>query len=109
MKAAQRETVEERFRVEIEGLKALLTRQGGQLSALADQVRRVEEGGAVERKLVRNEEEIGELRRLVQVLERRVGGAVVAVVGDSVGGRKSDSDGEMTAGWIHSLSPGVDG
>ncbi|ERF69019.1 hypothetical protein EPUS_06706 [Endocarpon pusillum Z07020] len=86
---------EERFRVEIEGLKGLLMRQGGQLSALVDAVRkvqrRVEErrDGVVEQKLLRNEEEISELRRLVQALEQRVGDAVT-VVRDSVGCRDSD-------------------
>ncbi|KAF7508342.1 hypothetical protein GJ744_009333 [Endocarpon pusillum] len=102
---------EERFRVEIEGLKALLRRQRGQLSALGDEVRkvqrRVEEeekkrngDGVVEQqqqqqqqKLLRNEEEILELRRLVQALEQRLeqrGGDAVTVVRDSVGCRDSD-------------------
>lgn len=117
LKGTQQETVkgleggkerEERFRAEIEGLRQLLTRQGGQLSALVDEVRkvqrRVEEGRdeKVEQKLLRNEEEILELKGLVQALERRVGDAVT-VVRDSVGRRTSDSGGEMTAGYIASV------
>ena len=98
---------EERFRVEIEGLRQLLTRQGGQLSVLVDGVRMVQrqveeerDGVVVEQKLLRNEDEISELRGLVQALEQRVGDAVT-VVRDSVGCRKSG--GEMTAGYIASF------
>ncbi len=100
---------EERLRIEMEELRGLVSRQGGEFSALGDEVRKVqrqaeeERDGVVEQKLLRTEDEVGELRSRIQVLEQKIEEAVT-VVKDSVGCRKSD--GEMTAGYILSFSCG---
>ncbi len=97
---------EERVRVQIEELRGLLSRQGGEFSALVDEVRMVlrqageERGRMVEQRLLRAEDEVFELRSRIQVLEQKVRDGVT-VVKDSVGRRRLN--GEMTAGSLLTL------
>ena len=85
-----REKNEESSRQEIEGLRDVLTRQGAELAGTADQLSNVrdraeEENAAMRQKLVQREDEVVELRQLIQMLQRRIEG-VVTVVKDSVEG-----------------------
>lgn len=75
---------EESFRVEIGALDESLRRQEGELANVANDIRKThgqhaEISAAMEQKLLQKEDEITELRILVQALEQKIGAAVTAI------------------------------
>jgi hypothetical protein len=79
---------EESFRVEIEALNESLRRQEGELAKFANDVRKkhgqhTEISAVIEQKLLQKEDEITELRILVQALDQKIGDAVT-LIKDSV-------------------------
>jgi hypothetical protein len=85
---AAREEKEESLRLEIKAMSEALTRQKGELGSIAAEVQNVqnqaEEGNeAVEQRLLQREDEMVELRSLIQALDQKISDAVT-VVKDSV-------------------------